>query len=226
MTELLLKGDSAKLAISPAIDCSPEPMLPAYFPAELRDASSLIRLKVGERLFTPDAPPLACYRVVQGRISLLRPAGEGLPLVVQHAAVGDWLVEPGPYDKRVDCSAIADRPSIVRAVPIRAFRATLRRDAEFANAWSGETARRVKRLQLMVERLGLTRASDRILHYLATEDSVGGEVRLAFPLREWARQLGMTGETLSRVLADMEAEGSVVRTGRRAFRLKRMLSGT
>jgi CRP-like cAMP-binding protein len=137
---------------------------------------------------------------------------------VQHAGEGEWLVEPSPFDRTVTCSAIAERPAVVRAVPIRAFRAALRRDAEFANAWSRETAQRAKRLQRTVERLSLIRASDRILHYLATEGD-GVEVRLAFPLREWARQLGMTGETLSRVLADMEAEGNVVRIGRRGFRL-------
>jgi CRP-like cAMP-binding protein len=53
------------------------PMLPACFPAELREASSLIRLQVGERLFSPDAPPLACYRVLKGKVALLRPAADG-----------------------------------------------------------------------------------------------------------------------------------------------------
>jgi CRP-like cAMP-binding protein len=219
MTGLLLKDDSLQIAIHPAIVFSPEPMLPAYFPTELREASSLIRLKAGERLFSPDAPPLACYRVLKGRVALLRPAADGASLDVQHAGEGEWLVEPSPFDRTVTCSAIAERPAVVRAVPIRAFRATLCRDAEFANAWSRETAKRAKRLQLAVERLSLTRASDRILHYLATEGAGGGEVHLAFPLREWARRLGMTGETLSRVLADMEAEGNVVRIGRRGFRL-------
>lgn len=219
--ELLLRDRPRDHVAAPATDPLPaiNPMLPAYFPAELREASSLIRLNAGERLFTPDKPPLACHYVVKGRITLLRSAAYGSPFVAQHAAEGDWLVEPGPYDKSVSCSAIADRPSIVRAVPIRAFRASLRRDAEFANAWNRETAQRAKRLQRTVERLSLIRASDRILHYLATEGAAGGEVRLGFPLREWARQLGMTGETLSRVLADMEAEGSVERIGRRGFRL-------
>lgn len=196
-------------------------MLPAYFPADLCEASSLLRLDAGEQLFAADTPPLACYRVVRGSVALLRTAAGGAPSVVQRAGEGDWLVEPGPYDKRATCSAIAKRPSIVRAVPIRAFRAELRRDAEFANGWGRETALRARRLQLTVERLSLIRASDRILHYLATEGAADDEVRLEFPLREWARQLGMTGETLSRVIADMEADGSVVRTGRRGFRLSK-----
>lgn len=196
-------------------------MLPAWFPDELRGESSLVRLKAGERLFAPDKPPQACYRVVKGRVTLQRQTPDGAPSIVQHAGEGDWLVEPGPFDKNLTCTAFVERPAVVRAVPIRAFRAALRSDAEFANAWGREIALRAKRLQLTVERLSLTRASDRILHYLATEGDAAnrGEVRLAFPLREWARQLGMTGETLSRVLADLEAEGGVVRIGRRGFRL-------
>lgn len=220
--ELLLQEWSRGHVPLPARDLPPmsHAMLPAWFPAELRDASSLVRLQAVERLFVPDTPPQACYRVVKGRVTLLRPAPGGAPSIVQHAGEGDWLVEPGPFDKTVTCTAFADRPAVVRAVPIRAFRAALRSDAEFANAWSREIALRAKRLQLTVERLSLTRASDRILHYLATEgDAARGEVRLAFPLREWARQLGMTGETLSRVLADLEDEGIVVRVGRRGFYL-------
>lgn len=218
MSTLLLKEPTQKFALYPGIDFPTATMLPAYFPAELRQASSLIRLQAGERLFSPEVPPLACYRVEKGRILLSRPLAS-TPLVLQHAREGDWLVEPSPYDKTVSCSAIAERPAVLSAVPLRAFRAALRRDADFANAWSREAARRAKRLQQTVERLGLTLASDRIRHYLATEGGAGGEVHLTFPLREWARQLGMTGETLSRVLADMEDEGSVVRIGRRGFRL-------
>ena len=90
----------------------------------------------------------------------------------------------------------------------------------FANAWARETALTARRLQRTVERLTLSLASERILHYIATEaDARSGELALAFPLCEWARRLGMKGETLSRVLAEMEAGGSVLRIGRRGFRL-------
>lgn len=219
MLDALLRESPQARAPSPRPAFPTPTMLPAYFPADLREASSLLRLAAGEQLFAADTSPLACYRVVKGSMSLLRPVAVGGPLVVQHAGEGDWLVEPGPYDKRTTCTATAERPTIIRMVPIRAFRDGLRRDAEFANGWGRETALRARRLQLTVERLSLIRASDRILHYLAMEGADGGEVHLDFSLREWARQLGMTGETLSRVVADMETEGSVERIGRRGFRL-------
>jgi DNA-binding IclR family transcriptional regulator len=71
-----------------------------------------------------------------------------------------------------------------------------------------------------VARLTLPLASERILHYIATEaDARTGELTLDFPLCEWARRLGMKGETLSRVLSELEAGGSILRSGRRGFRL-------
>lgn len=195
-------------------------MLPAYFPAELREASSLLSVGAGERLFEAGVALQACYRVVKGRITLFRQTADGARIVLQHAADGDWLIEPGPFDKTVSCSAIADRPTSLRAVPMRAFRKALQEDAAFANAWARETALTARRLQRTVERLTLTLASDRVVHYIATEaDAKTGELVLDFPLCEWARRLGMKGETLSRVLAEMEAEGSVLRSGRRGFRL-------
>jgi CRP-like cAMP-binding protein len=195
-------------------------MLPVYFPAELREASSLLRVGAGERLFEAGTAVQACYRIVRGCVTLYRRTADGTPLVLQHAADGDWLIEPGLFERTVTCAAAAERATTLRAVPVRAFRKALQEDAAFASAWARETALTARRLQCTVERLSLIRASDRIVHYIATEsDAKTGELYLSFPLREWARRLGMTGETLSRVLADMEAEGCVLRTGRRGFRL-------
>lgn len=195
-------------------------MLPAYFPVELRKASTLMRAGARESLFETGHAVQACFRVVKGRVTLFRMNADGGRIVLQQATDGDWLIEPGPYDKTVTCSAIAERPTTLRAVPVRAFRKVLREDAAFANDWARETAQTARLLQRTVERLTLSLASDRIVHYIATEaDAKTGELSLNFPLCEWARRLGMKGETLSRVLADMEAAGSLLRIGRRGFRL-------
>ncbi|MBM3390842.1 MAG: Crp/Fnr family transcriptional regulator [Betaproteobacteria bacterium] len=195
-------------------------MLPAYFPAELRKASSLFRAAAGERLFEAGAAVQACYRVDRGRVSLFRQVADGGRIVLQQANEGDWLIEPGPYDRTVSCSAVADRATALRIVPVRPFRKALQEDAAFANAWARETALTARRLQRTVERLTLSLASERVLHYVATEaDANTGELVLDFPLCEWARRLGMKGETLSRVLGEMEAGGALLRTGRRGFRL-------
>ncbi len=195
-------------------------MLPAYFPDELREAATLLKCRAGETLFETGEAVRACYRVVKGRVTLFRTSADGGRIVLQLATDGDWLIEPVPYDKTVSCSAIADRPTALHAVPVRAFRKALQEDAAFANAWARETALTARRLQRTVERLTLSLASERILHYLATEaEAKSGELILKSPLCEWARRLGMKGETLSRVLAEMEAGGSLQRTGRRGFRL-------
>jgi CRP-like cAMP-binding protein len=195
-------------------------MLPAYFPHALRRASALMKAGAGQQLFAAGNAVQACYRVVKGRVTLFRTTADGARIVLQQAADGDWLIEPAPYDKTVSCSAIADRATTLRAVPVRAFRQALREDAGFANAWARETALTARRLQRTVARLTLPLASERILHYIATEaDARTGELTLDFPLCEWARRLGMKGETLSRVLSELEAGGSILRSGRRGFRL-------
>lgn len=198
------------------------PGLPAWFPSALRQASRSLTLAAGQRLFETGGPVRACYRVVTGGVSLLRPGPASAQALVQRAADGEWLVEPDPHDKVVTCLAVAQRATILCAVPARAFRKALREDAGFAVAWMRETARTARRLQRAVERLSMSRASDRIVHYLATESDAGScELELTFPLCEWARRLGVSGETLSRTLADMQAHGSVLRCGRRMFRLLR-----
>ncbi len=192
--------------------------VPAYFPGPLREASKTIEVAAGNYLFHRGAAASACYRVVRGAVRLEKVSPDGMAATLQHAAAGDWLHEPGPYDDLHGSSAVAETPSLVLAVSARQFRVELRRDSSFASAWGLESAETARRLQRRVERLVLP-ARERILHYLATEEAgvIAGEYPVG-SMHGWAGQLGIAAETLSRALSDLIAEGLVEREGR-TFRL-------
>lgn len=189
--------------------------LPGYFPESLLQATRLIELEAGAFLFHEKAAVCALYLVVHGTIRLARPAQTGPTIVVQRAAAGDWLSEPGLCDDLHGSSAIAEDPSAVLAVAIRQFRVELRQNAEFALAWGLEMSDAVRRLQRWVERLMLPHACDRVIHYLVAEsEGNDGEVNLEIPLNVWAGHLCIAPETLSRVLSKLCAEGVIERHGR------------
>ena len=155
---------------------------------------------------------------MRGAVRLEKVSPDGTAATLQHAAAGDWLHEPGPYDDLHGSSAVAETSSLVLAVSARQFRVELRRDSSFASAWGLESAETARRLQRRVERL-LLPARERVLHYLATEDTGNDAGKcLVGSMHAWAEQMGIAAETLSRALSDLIAEGLVERAWR-AFRL-------
>ncbi len=193
--------------------------VPAYFPEALREASRLIELADGTRLFHQGAAASACYRIVRGAVRLEKVSPDGTAATLQHALAGDWLLEPGPYDDRHESGAAAEAASLVLAVSARQFRVELRRDPRFAAAWGLESAETARRLRRWVERLALPRARERVVHYLVTEgQSREAAVHLGGSLHDWAGHLGIAPETLSRALTELVTEGVITRDGR-AFRL-------
>jgi CRP/FNR family transcriptional regulator len=71
------------------------------------------------------------------------------------------------------------------------------------------------RLVSSIEALTLKDASSRFAAYLLAEARAGDVVELGMPKQVLASHLGMTGETLSRLLARFEADGLIAARGRR-----------
>ncbi len=192
--------------------------VPAYFPGPLREASRTIEVAAGDYLFHQGAVASACYRVVRGIVRLEKVSPGGTAATLQHAGAGDWLREPNPYDDLHGSSAAAVAPSLVLAVSARQFRTELHRNISFTSAWGLEAAETARRLQRKVERLVLP-ARDRVLHYLVTEDmGTGADGCEIGSMHEWAEQLGIAAETLSRAVSDLRNEGCIESQGH-MFRL-------
>jgi CRP-like cAMP-binding protein len=91
-------------------------------------------------------------------------------------------------------------------------RALLARDAVFAGEWIALLARHLHRARARVERVALRSAAERVLHYLNTEGrGPRCEVVIAGSIKDLARELGLTHESLYRTLARLEQEGVILR---------------
>lgn len=104
---------------------------------------------------------------------------------------------------------------------MQAFRDLLDHDAVFARQWRMLLSWQLRKARARIERLALKRAAERVRHYLLTEGSgPAGELELAGSLKEFARELGLTHETIYRTLHDMESRNEIERAGK-LLRLKR-----
>ena len=83
---------------------------------------------------------------------------------------------------------------------------------EFAHQWVALLARQLHAARARLERLALKSAAERVLHYLHTEGKGPRcEVALAGSVKDLAKELGLTHESLYRTLARLEQDGVVTR---------------
>lgn len=128
---------------------------------------------------------------------------------------GEFFAESSIYMPCYECDAVARKPAVVMALPLRTLRQALADDAHFADVFLRTVVLNLRRQNSRVERLRLRGASERIRHYLSCEASADGCCQLDMPLSEWALELGLEPETLYRTLRVLEENGVVLRDKQR-----------
>jgi CRP-like cAMP-binding protein len=155
--------------------------------------------------------PLECFfGVAYGQVKLVLRAGNGDERVLRIVTAGDTFGEaqvlrarPNPLD------AVALSDALVITLPGRPVNTILARDAQFAGRMFTHLAERVHELVAEIETRTLLNARQRIACYLVT--LAGGASRVQLPVTKTliASQLGVTKETLSRLLREFCDHGLI-----------------
>jgi CRP-like cAMP-binding protein len=98
--------------------------------------------------------------------------------------------------------------------PAKDFRASLKNDETFRDAWIVHLAGEVRKSRAQCERLSLKSAAERIVHYIESEGA-DSSVVLTESRKAWAAELGLTHEALYRTLRQLQADGIVSFDGKR-----------
>jgi len=181
--------------------------------------SSRRSLAAGEALFRAGDAANALFHVEQGCIRLLRHGADGTPVTLHVAAAGEPFAEAALFSEVYHCDAVAEAPSIVLAFPKAAVLLLLKAHPALNLAFSAYLARQLQRLRGRFELVRIKGARERVLAYLAQAGAVEGVVTLDRPLTVVASEIGLTREALYRTLAKLEADGTLKREGKRAFRV-------
>lgn len=190
-------------------------------PRVLRDAAQFFEYDKGAAIFRQGDPVWAMFVVLRGQVRLCRFGRDGEEIVLRCARRGDLFGEVALDSASYQGNAIVFEPTHLQAYPVQLFRDLLDHDAVFARQWRMLLSWQLRRARARIERLGLKRACERVRHYLLTEGSgSAGELELAGPLKEFARELGLAHETLYRTLREMESRNEIERDGK-LLRLKR-----
>jgi CRP-like cAMP-binding protein len=189
-------------------------------PAASKGAGRERRLATGESLFRLGDRTAGCYKIVKGRVRLLRVGANGQEVTLYVASAGDFVAEASLFSATYHCDAVAMTDAVVQLYPKAAVLAEFRRNPEAARAFMAMLAHQIMTLRTRLEQRNIRSARDRVRHFLNTNVAADGRT-VAFPgtLKELASELGLTHEALYRALAQMATDGEIERR-KNAIRLK------
>jgi CRP-like cAMP-binding protein len=183
-----------------------------WLPASVRYPHVDRTLKLGEFLFHIDTPTLGLFKVLKGRIKLVRVDRVGRETILYVASSGDIVAEAPLFSAVYRCDAIATTDSTVRLYSKASLMANFNQNPAAARAFMAMLAGHVMRLRTRLEQRGIQLARDRVRHYLNLNVGPDGcTVVLSGTLKDLAAELGLAHEVLYRTLAKMAAEGEIER---------------
>ena len=192
------------------------PSLPAHLPAAMRTLAHPVACPKDGWVFRKGDAVQAVFLVLEGEVRLSRFAKDGSEIALHRAGRGEFFAEAALNAPRYQCNAIASQASTLLAFPAAKVRALLDRDREFAHQWVALLARQLHSARARLERLALKSAAERVLHYLHTEGKGPRyEVALSGSVKDLAKELGLTHESLYRTLARLEQDNVLVRSDHR-----------
>jgi len=169
-------------------------------------------LEKGETLFLQGDRAVAVFSVVRGRLRLVRHAADGASVTLHVARAGETFAEAALFSRVYHCDAVAETAARVLVHPKPAALDVLRRDAKRAKQFMAALAAQVIRLRAQLELRNIRSARERVLQYLALAIGPGGrDLVLDRPLKDLAREIGLSHEAFYRVLRDLERDGLIAR---------------
>jgi CRP/FNR family transcriptional regulator len=169
-------------------------------------------------LFQQDEPAASCFYVESGEIAMRRISRGGSEIEIARAGPGEWCGEVILFaGNSYPAQAVATRDS--RVVEFRRADILGKAEPEVSAFFLSLLARKCLKLNGRIEQLTIMDSRERLARYVlglcpgrASACSGGGgpcSIPLPKKKREIAAELGMTPETLSRALRQMQDEGYI-----------------
>ncbi len=186
----------------------------------IRPAAKRIQQPRGTVVFHEGEPCHGFYVVESGAVKLYKESPDAKEHVLHIAMPGDCFGEAALFlGTGYPASAAAVQDSALILLRKDEFLQVLRDNPDVGFSLMASMATWAHRLVRSIEALTLKDAGARFAGYLLAKlppDAADGSVvNLGMPKQVLASHLGMTGETLSRLLARFEADGTIATEGRK-----------
>ncbi|MBD1859339.1 Crp/Fnr family transcriptional regulator [Leptolyngbya boryana CZ1] len=172
-------------------------------------------LALGDYLFYQNDPAHSIFALQSGTIRLLHYTNEGQEIDHYRVHAGEIFAEIALFKESYVCTAIVEEPARVARFPKSEFWPALQQDPALSSAFMELLAHRLHQTKIMLEIRGIRSTRERILHYLRYMADSGKEImQFHRSMRVIAQDLGVSPESLSRTLKQLQKEGIITRTKR------------
>lgn len=183
--------------------------------ALMAQASQEVRIAKHGYLFQRGDPATGLYIVVVGGIKLAIPAFSGQEKVIEFFGPGQAFGEAVMFlDKPYMVQAQALQDTLLLWIDKHDIYAALDQDPSFARRMLAGLSLRLHALVQDIETVNLQNASQRVVSYLLKQPRDGQHVRFELNKNVIASKLGLTPETLSRLLHQLSSKGHISVDGR------------
>lgn len=194
---------------------------------EMYRTARILQMPAGSLVFQQGDEAIGFYLVKQGAVKIFKTNPSGQEQALHVTVAGQSFAEAAVFQgERYPANAACVEDSVLVFIERKTLLAQLRRDPELALRMLAGMALKHHHLVRLVEDLTLRDARGRICRYLlgllptnASQEAPPPTVRLPVSQTLLARLLGLTGETLSRVLKALHDEGIVQLKGRGLFQV-------
>ncbi|MGE5638554.1 MAG: Crp/Fnr family transcriptional regulator [Clostridia bacterium] len=186
--------------------------------AELVRTARRISAARSEVLYGPAREAEGLYVVATGSVALVVHENDGREKVVEICGPGDCLGEDALLGDSVALTARTVAPSLLVLVPRAPLLSILERDAGLARSLLKSLSRKLARAASQIggqsARSGQQRLIGYLLQHVGPDERGPALVTLAVPKRIVASLLGLSKETLSRLLSLLASKGMIEMKGR------------
>ncbi|HRK71395.1 MAG TPA: helix-turn-helix domain-containing protein [Micropepsaceae bacterium] len=174
----------------------------------LERLAGLMHFKRNQMIFSESDPAAQVYRVQSGCVRLTRLTPDGRRQITSFLHAGDWFGFEWFSVYGVNAEAVSD--VCVQSVPRRVLDRLIREDAHVAGYFHELLATRFAQAQDQLMVLGRHTARERVAGFLLSLanrlSAGGGMLELAMGRQDIADHLGLTIETVCRVLHDLRKQ--------------------
>ncbi|MBC8122010.1 MAG: Crp/Fnr family transcriptional regulator [Gemmatimonadaceae bacterium] len=191
-------------------------------PEPLQTVTDYREFAPGQVIFRQDEPAASVYFVRVGQVRVVRHTRTGQTVLLYRVTAGQPLAEILTSNRFYTCESIAEKTTHILSFPKVTLLSTLQSDAQLASVFIKHLAGRIELLQRQLALRDIVPARERVLEFLLQVLPPGERsIALDRSLKEIATELSLTQETLYRVLARLERDGTIYRHRRTITMLNR-----
>ena len=210
----------AMVAKSSNVETFPQtsPALPENVESNLAALASIRRLKAGETLYVEGDPAPYCFQVVSGVIKEYNTLEDGRRQVAEFYGVGENFGISELNQQLHTAEAISN--CAVRCYPRDAYLAAIAASPELSREFTENLMTRLHRTRERMVMIGRMSACQRVAAFLlrlSDDQDTAENIRFVMSRQDIADHLGLTIETVCRVLSDLKRKGVIVMHSARLF---------